>query len=110
MRRVSGMSVALAFYPSGKIKTRPHPEEPAKRASRRMGRPRSFETRTACAPQDEAGREQCKCGEALLLRLRRLQDRRPARGLGLHIGLERRRAALLLARDRAAELVQTLDH
>src|SRR5712691_2380810 len=33
---------------------RPHPEEPAKRASRRMGAASSFETRPTGAPQDEA--------------------------------------------------------
>src|SRR5262245_7053451 len=34
----------------------PHPEEPPKAASRRMGVAPCFETRTSCAPQHEAGR------------------------------------------------------
>ena len=39
-----------------------------------------------------------------------LKDRRPARDLGLHEGVELPRRALVLGRDRAAEIGETLLH
>src|SRR5438105_4458399 len=73
------------------------------------GRPPSFETLASLALRMRAERGR-RGARSLRPAVRRLEDRRPARDLGLHEGGEYLRRALILAGHRAAELGEPLLH